>query len=357
MILVHYKDYFNLMPYINVSKLIGYSDFAIEGFIFLAGYMVGNHYFEQFRVNKKAVITRLLRRAADIIKIHYLMILTISLPLAFLMGNAVTKGDTILVYITKSLLFMNQVGLLHILPTFIPLFLLAIPMLYFLGKGWDSTVLIISLIAFVIGNYNPYIIAIGDKAIFPVMLWQLYFVLGALLGKKAHIKCQHAPDNIHLHLVLALSIYGIMATIYFGHHISGYFEEIKTEYGIVVTKYPLNYLGFLYHGSILYSIICIAAVAWKYICRSNVLHHTVTLVGRHSLLTFVIHVYFAMLLNYINYLVNNSVPLPHIIILINILVTVMVLQKIEERDLQRHIGGCAVVNTAKDHRTVGSPKC
>src|SRR3989337_2278126 len=99
MMAVHYSKYFNIIPNINISKLIGYTDFAIEGFIILSGFMVGNYYFEKFKKDKKAVIRRLLNRTFEIIKIQYLMILTISLPLAITMGNMVTQSDTTISYI------------------------------------------------------------------------------------------------------------------------------------------------------------------------------------------------------------------------------------------------------------------
>lgn len=329
MMLVHYKERLNIIAGVNLSKLIGYTDFAIEGFIFLAGFMVGYYYFKKFKEDKLKVVKRFLRRAANILKIHYIMILTISLPLAFLFGDRATGGESTSTYIFRSLVFLNQVGLLHILPTFIPLFLISIPILYALDRGCDFTVLLVSIGIFTFGNIDPYILDIGDKTIFPVILWQIYFVMGVLLGKKTCTTGFRVPGSRFTHLIIAASLLLVMSFVYFGHHLHPYIGHLKESYDLKVSKFPLNFLGLFYRGSLLYLVFGISIAAWQYIMRAQKTFSLIELLGRHSLLTFVIHIYFAKAVLVAEYLVGDLFPFPQIIITLNICFTFVALQYIE----------------------------
>lgn len=331
MMLVHYSDFFNSVPgIVAIAKFIRYTDFAIEGFILLAGFVVGYHYFGSFTKDKSNVVRRLLKRILEIIKIYYLMVFTISLPLAILFGERVTKSDTVVSYLLKSLLFLNQVPLLHILPTFIPLLLLAIPVLYLLEKKRDDLVLMISLLLFIVGNFNPYLLNLGEKAIFPAILWQIYFVMGIMLGKRLHLNGGRLLENVSSHALWAATILGIMLFVNFGRHFLHEWGEFQMAHGFVVNKFPLNFLGLFYYGSIFYAVCCLTVILWKYIQKWNLLFNAVAIFGRHSLLTFVIHVYFCVVAIYFSY---GSVPVVSLIIGLNIVVTLTVLNYLEAKQL------------------------
>ncbi|MCG3110738.1 MAG: OpgC domain-containing protein [Candidatus Manganitrophus sp. SB1] len=328
MILVHYSDFLNLLPDINLSRVIRYSDFAIEGFTLIAGFAVGQHYFGQFKQDKAGVIRRLIERVIEILKVYYLFVLTISIPLAFLVGSRITKADSVWVFVTKSLLFLNQVQLLHILPTFIPLFLLAIPILYLLQKGQDTVVMAVSIGLFAVGNLYPHPFPFGEKAIFPVILWQIYFVIGILLGKRTQSGSGTLySGKIKVHLSVAVSLFLLMALVYFGHHWFPVWEDLRMEYGLIVRKFPLNYLGLLYHGSILYLVWSVAFLSWKYIKDTRV-GGVLLSFGRHSLSVFVIHAYFAMALTF---LVPNFFLVPQLFILMNFAVTMLIIKYKESK--------------------------
>ena len=124
MMFVHYSQYINIVPGLNVAKIINYSDFAVEGFIFLFGMMIGSHYYPKFLKEKNTVLKRILQRVFHFITIQYVMIITVSLPVALIIGDEYTRGESVKVFIAQSFLFINQVSLLHILPTFILLLIL-----------------------------------------------------------------------------------------------------------------------------------------------------------------------------------------------------------------------------------------
>ena len=337
MMLVHYKDSLNIIPGLNLSKLIGYTDFAIEGFVFLAGLMVGLHYFEKFRDQPAQVIKRLILRSAELLAIYYIMVLTISLPLALLLGSSLTGLETPLVYIFRSFLLQNQVGLLHILPTFVPLFLLAIPMLYLLEKGYDLIVMVVSLCFFVLGNFDPYIFNVGDKTIFPVVLWQIYFVAGVLLGKRRVMVENWSMKKKYVFLLVSLLTFALGCFLYHGHHIYPSVGEIRDQFGIKVSKFPLNYWGLLYYGSIFLVVVSLTALFWNKIQNWRKVVNTVTLFGRHSLLVFTIHVYFAKSLVLTGNISGNPFPLPQLIIIANVFIAVLILKHLEGHNINKHI--------------------
>jgi len=63
---------------------------------------------------------RLLSRAFGILKLHYFMLCTISFPLAFIFRDVGTVKEDFGSFVVSSILLLNQVALLHILPTFYP---------------------------------------------------------------------------------------------------------------------------------------------------------------------------------------------------------------------------------------------
>lgn len=347
MMLVHYCDYINIFPSFNIAKIINYSDFAIDGFILLFGFMIGCRYYAEFIIDKKSVIKRLFHRVLQVIMIQYMMIITISLPLAVFIGKEFTRGEPADLFIAKSLLFLNQVGLLHILPTFIPLLLLSIPVLYLLKNGCDVILAIMSLILFAMGHIDPYLFSIGEKTIFPIILWQIIFVIGVLLGKKSHENSKIIPDNILPHLIIASIIFIMVAIVYHGHHLIPALATLRSDYNVRVSKFPLNYLGMLYYGSIVYFIYCFTILSWKRIASIKVMHLTIMLFGRHSLLVFVIHVYFAYAIVWTNYYVTQNISMPLAIIVLNFAAALIALKFIERKRSDQILSEKTVLSVQK----------
>jgi hypothetical protein len=275
------------------------------------------------------------------------MIITISLPMAVFIGKEFTRGESTKLFIAKSFMFLNQVGLLHILPTFIPLLLLSIPVLYMLKNGCVVFVVVISLILFVIGNMGPYVLTIGDKAVFPIILWQIIFIIGVLLGKKSYEMNKIMPDNMFPHIIIASIIFISATFIYHGHHLLPALAALKSEYHFHVSKYPLNYLGMLYHGSIVYFIYCITVLSWKHIIRLKVVHHVIMLFGRYSMQVFIIHVYYAYAIVWIQYFVSHHASIPIAIIVLNFVTTVIALRIIEKGRINQVVDEVKVLSAQK----------
>ena len=285
MIFIHYSRFFQDF----LRKMINFGDIAIEGFIFLAGFMIGRHYLEKFMVNKKEVTKRLLLRSIKLVFIQYIMIMTISLP--FYSCFRFTSEHEILKFIISSFLFLNQIPILHILPTFIPLLIISPILLVILAKNWDYWLIFFSIILFLVGWNNPYIFNVGERTIFPFVLWQIYFVLGSFIGK-----CSNTMRNINNNRLLIYSV--ILYSIAFFMKYGGYFNEIhviKVTYNIYPKKFPLNLYGFLYGCSSLLLFYTVIIKLWGILTRYRLFSKIIPLLGRYSLTTFMIHAYFVYL--------------------------------------------------------------
>ncbi|MFC1533108.1 OpgC domain-containing protein [Thermodesulfobacteriota bacterium] len=332
MMLVHYSKYLTLGDGNSaVSRLIGYTDIAVEGFIFLFGFMIGIVYYRKFITSRKNVILRLLRRILQILCIHYIMILSIILPLWLIAENPVNPNFGLSEYLYRSFLLLTQPPLLHILPTFIPLLILAIPTLFLFEMGCEVFVVFLSLFAFVVGNIDPYILNVGEKTIFPIILWQIYFVFGAVLGKRASIKITRSELGWKRYLPISICWFAVMAFIYHGHHAFEWVDGFREKFHIVVSKFPLNVFGLMYHGALLVISFALIDIFYVRIVKFRAVANSVILMGRNSFTSFVIHIYFAELIYIMSHLKYISLSGAYGLIALNIFFTLIFLRYLENK--------------------------
>lgn len=271
--------------------------------------MVGWHYYPRFIHDRTGITKRLLYRAFQILAIQYILILTINVPLYYVLYDKIRQTEPLSMFITKSMLFWNQIGLIHILPTFIPFFIISPAILYLIEKKYTPLVLGISISLFVIGNKHPYALDIGDQTIFPFMLWQIYFIAGCLLGIRAYVHGTLAPKNIDKYLLISILIL-LMAM---------FIKHAKVISPALTSKFPLNALGLLYGASLLFMTYTITLKYWHILKRVTICNSYIPLLGRYSLLTFVLHVYMVKGIVVINYFyrVNNYVN--YVLVLVSII--------------------------------------
>lgn len=228
--------------------------------------------------------------------------------------DKIRQAETLPLFLLKSILFVNQIGLIHILPTFIPLLLLSPLILYSFSRNYTGIVILCSIFLFVIGNRFPYAFNFGEKTIFPVILWQIYFVAGCVLGKEAYQRKKIGPDNINNYLYVAILVFGAAMFI----------KHAKVIPPTLISKFPLNALGVFYGGAILLLLYTFTLKYWHVLKKIKLFNNYVTLFGRHSLLTFFIHVYtvyFIVLVNkyYVNIYFNYCLILLSIVIIYKII--------------------------------------
>lgn len=286
MLAAHYVGY---LPSL-IGKMVDYTETAMALFVLLAGFMVGWRY-QRFERKPRAETLILWQRGLRVLAVQYIIVLTVGVPL-YLLGMPGVRGDQSLpVFIMQSMTFLNQIGLIHILPTFIPLFAVAPLILWAFTKGQTLTVLLVSMAVFCVGHFNPYILDLGQHTIFPFVLFQLYFVIGCLVGKHAQVDGTLAPQ--HPMRWLWTSIILLLATMTLVHG--------KVLPSRLVSIHPLNLVGLLYHVPIIMIVCFITLVFWAPIKRLSI-YPFVARFGRHALLVFVIHLYLAKLLGVMNYL-------------------------------------------------------
>ena len=261
-------------------------DFAVEGFIFLSGFMIGWHYFPKYLISSKETSKRLVMRSVKILLIQYLLIISVSVP--FYSYMKLTSVDEVVSFCVSSFLFLNQVPVIHILPTFIPLFLLSPLILRILAGRGESWIMLASIGLFLLGAHNPYMFSFGENPIFPVILWQIYFVAGCVLGKITN-EVNIAIDPVKL-LCVATILVGASILMKYGSYFDA-IRAIKVTYNIYPKRYPLNIYGIIYGVSMLLFVYALAAATWRRIDIVSKYTEPLALLGRHSLAVFVLHVY------------------------------------------------------------------
>lgn len=316
MILVHFNGYFPVF----VGKVIGYTDIAMEGFVMLAGFMVGHHYYPRYLQDRKRITVRLFYRAFQILLIQYILIFTINLPLYYILYEKIRQTESLPLFLVKSMLFLNQIGLMHILPTFIPLFLISPAILYLIGKNLTPLLVVCSISLFVLGNKYPYALDLGDKTIFPFILWQIYFVAGCILGENANVKGTILPNNINKYFYLSIPI--LFAANFMMH--------AKIFPIPIIAKFPLNALGLLYGSSFLFAIYTFTLKYWQVVREIRLFSYYIPLFGRHSLLAFVLHVYTAKGIAVVGHF-NGNTYLDYLLMLSSVIMIYKILSLYEAR--------------------------
>lgn len=290
MLAAHFAGYFPK----PVELAIVYTETAMALFVLLAGFMVGWRVIA-FGDRPGAVSRDLWRRAARVLAVQVLLVLTAGVVVYVAGLGDVAKTQSFAKYMAESLLLANQVPLIHILPTFLPLFMLAPIMLYAIAAGHELLLLGVSATLFVAGHYQPHLLGYGTPAIFPFVLFQLYFVVGGIAGSRARRVGMIEPTDAMRYLGMAtITLVLTMAWVHLKFLPAG-----------TLSTHPLNLYGLIYHAPLI-AVIVFGVLAFQpYIARWRV-SEPVARFGRHALLAFVLHVYCAILLQ----VANAWTPLP-----------------------------------------------
>ena len=276
MLLVHYRPYF---PEI-LRQAVSYSDVAMEGFLLLSGYMTGRHYLKRYRSNPPGTTTALWRRSAKLLVVQFILILTVSVP-HFALVHPAAGGSALQQFVIDSMLFRNQVGLLHILPLFIALSMLNPGLLWLSSRGWGVVLAAASVLAFWAGRSGFTAFDYGEAPIFPILLWQLYYVIGYGIGTRER-RDQPAFAFVTPGIVAGMFLIGLLLK-----HGSGVIPALPDP-----TKFPLSAAGVWWGLSLVAMIVVTARWLWPFLSTTSVAR-IIALYGRNSLLFFAIHVYFA----------------------------------------------------------------
>jgi hypothetical protein len=313
MLTTHYAVYLPLIA----AKVIDYTETAMALFVLLAGFLVGWGW-RKFERDPSGQTWVVWKRALRVLAIQYLIILTLSVPLHLLGMPAVGTGQSLAVFVWRSMAFMNQIGLIDILPTFIPLFVVSPAILFALAKGWDAILLLVSLGLFGLGHFHPHLLDLGEPTIFPFILFQLYFVIGCLLGKRTRLTGSSPPQQPRRWLVASGALLLTTMLLFHGKVIPSH----------LLSTHPLNLFGLVYHAPIIATVWLLSLVYLPNLQRLW-LYSYVTRFGRHALLAFVIHVYLAEALAMLNYFMPPPPSVNYLLILASVFVMNEIVRRYE----------------------------
>ncbi len=307
-----------------LEKLVNYTETAMALFVLLAGFMIGRHYYASYLRDQRRTTRRLWGRALQILVIQYVIIVTVNVPLHLIGYGSVGREEPMWLFLFKSAAFLNQIGVVHILPVFIPLFLASPFILFLLKARLDWLLFVSSVIIFTVGNFSPHLFDLGDPEIFPVLVIQIYFVAGCAWGKVAYTRARIGPRAPNGWLIASCA--GLVTTMVLLH------GKIFPE-RLVVT-HPLNVFGFLYQATIITTILLGTMRFWPLI-RSMFFYPWIALLGRHALLAFVLHLYCVKAIGVLNFFVAVPGFLNYLLMPASIALAIFVLDRYESRD-RRH---------------------
>ena len=313
MLAAHYSVFFP--P--DLAKLVDYTETAMPLFVLLAGLMVGWGY-RKFEHDPGGQTRIVWTRALRVLAIQYLMILTLGVPLYWLGMPEVRNGQSLAEFLFQSMVFLNQIGLLHILPTFVPLFAIGPAILFALSRGWDRVLLLFSVALFCVGHFHPHLLDIGQPTVFPFILFQLYFVIGCLLGKVTRQRGALPPKHPQRWAPVSFAL--LLASMLLAHG--------KLLPAHLISTHPLNLFGLLYELPLIATVWLVSLAMLPNLKRIWG-YRWIARFGRHALLSFVIHVYLAKALAVLNYLAPQPPWLNYMLILLSILIMNSIVKRYE----------------------------
>lgn len=274
-------------------------------------------------------VKKILIRAFKLFAVHFLLVITCGL-VQFIVINDFFPLKNVFHFIIDSFLFNNQIGLLHILPTFIFLYLYSIIILRIISLGFMSIVFSISLLLVFLGLNNPMIFNYGDPSVFPLVLWQVFFVLGIFLGKNDIIYSQlvNFSNSFLLFLFICLFISLIIRHVNFEYVFFG-----EAVYSLKYSKFPLNLGGIFFGLSIWLFIGLILVRFWHYISKFKSIWLISTL-GDNALLAFFVHIFLAKTIEIICFLSGNKFFISYTIVGINFLIFLFIIPNLNQQLLK-----------------------
>ena len=290
MIFIHGGTYLPF-PLKQIVQLV--LDAVAEGFLLLAGLMVGWRLIPVYITNRKVAVSKILKRAGQILLLHYFLILTIDLPLRLFLQNELSNIGELFHYLLNSILWQEQPYILDILPIFVTMFAITPVFLELYYRRLEIVVYFGSALIFIIGMIWPYAISVKDIVTFPAIQWQIYFIIGIFLGN-------HYNKISQLnHRILRRWAYGIIAffiiLVYFRHGMAyapDWLGDFLSALRFNIQKFPISLWGFVFSLSLLAAVSLSSVLYLPILQRNYIFSVFLPAFGRNSLLAFSLHAYF-----------------------------------------------------------------
>lgn len=201
---------------------------AAEGFIFLAGLMLGLLYVKKMAATPRLVTEKLLGRTFKIyltyVAVSLIFLVTVSvspwyaaawqdlLPLGF-------RAD--LTTVARTLLVVHQTDFLGILPLYVMLFLAAPLLLRLFARGHARAVLIVSTLLYLVQPLGPdaFFDTLFADTLYNVFTWNILFVFGIFFGyryREGTLRLSYRPRYLVTALAVAATLFVLRELMRFG---------------------------------------------------------------------------------------------------------------------------------------------
>ena len=323
MLLVHFSYIF---PDI-LQKIFIYHDVAIDGFILVSGYTVGKYSLPTFIRHPWTGGKQLLIRTIKLYLVNASLVCTVGL-IQFVMTNTKVFPENILMFLADSLLFKNQIGLLHILPTFILLYLYSPLILLLISQGFSYLVILGSALFFFLGINDPLIFNYGAPTIFPVVIWQVFFVVGIFLGKNDILDSQLLKSS-NIFLFLLVIFFVVLLSVRHAPAYNQTFYRFLLNFNLEYKKFTLNLTGILFGLSTLFLISSLLVRFWENVEKFSCIF-IISIMGKNALFAFFVHVFLAKISEIMTFNYKAITFYTYAIIIVNILVYIYLLPDIDK---------------------------
>jgi len=280
MVIVHLLDQGLHMPWIASEIIMHWVRFAAGGFVMTSGLCIGAIHFNRALDPAKRASTyvSLLKRSGLVLLVHYFATF-LSLLLIPIHGQEVANvgkmAHDVLVFYTGYDLLLFYVFMLLISPVIIEL-------VRRVGARW---VLLASVAIFFWHYDNPYLHLWACEKDFPLVRWQLIFVIGLLQGSK--LKRYDAMSSVAKWRLM----YGFIAAAFCIAALSAVerLGLVHAPWYLAVTKMPLSILEVAHYVALATALGILVDRYWSQLGGTK-LEAVLKVVGVQSLMLWVVHV-------------------------------------------------------------------
>ena len=256
-----------------------FTRFAAGGFIFLAGLGVTYIFLPKARDERRrwGAYQSLWRRALYLLFVHYAASLSFIFIYPLRDYPGVYPGP--IEFVTSVLLFREGTDLLIF---YVMMVGMSPALVEVIRRGYGGALAVASLVIFGVGQYHPYAFSLPIQKNFPLLLWQMIFVMGMLAGAMFP-----GWDALGRRAKAAVAV-GALAAVLVLSAIQ--YTAWGWSLQIPFVKNPLSWAEAIRYVAMIVTIMTGTDLAWRWIAGSNAAGF-LTRLGRRSLAVYVAHVW------------------------------------------------------------------
>lgn len=260
-----------------------FTRFAAGGFIFLAGLGITYIFLPKAREENRRWSTyqSLWRRSLYLLFVHYAASLSFIFIYPLRDFSGAYPGP--IEFVKNVLLFREGTDLLLF---YVMMVGLSPALVEVIRRGYGWVVALGSLVVFGVGQYQPYALSLPIQQNFPILLWQMIFIMGMLAGAALP-----GWDALRARAKMALAgvgcaVVAMLATLEY----TAWGWSVLPTLHISFMKNPLSWGEAARYLAMITTIMMVSDLAWQWIAQSNVVGFLRRL-GRRSLAVYVAHVW------------------------------------------------------------------